>query len=74
MPEEESRKFEEVHKAYELCKKVFAPGFDIMDVAVEIEDKEEYEFCKLVHEHFLQKKQRKLYCHRGCKKSCVFGK
>ena len=56
----ESKKLKEVHKAYEMCRKVFLPSAEIMNVAVEIQDEEEYEFYKLVHEFFLQKKQREL--------------
>lgn len=58
MAMEESKKLKEVHKAYEQCKKVFAPGFEIVNVGAEIKDKEEYEFYKLLHEYFMQKKQR----------------
>lgn len=60
MAMEESKKLKEVHKAYERCKKVFAPGFEIVNVGAEIKDKEEYEFYKLLHEYFMQKKQREL--------------
>ena len=56
----ESQKLQEVHKAYKMCRQAFLPSTEIMDVAAEIHDEEEYEFYKLVHEFFLQKKQREL--------------
>ncbi len=60
MEKEENKKLKEVHKMYEQCKKVFTPGFEIVNVGADIEDKEEYEFYKLLHEYFMQKKQREL--------------
>ncbi len=60
MEKEVSKKLKEVHKAYELCKKVFEPGLVIVNVSKEIKDKEEFEFYRLLHEHFMQKRQREL--------------
>lgn len=54
------KKLEEIHKAYEQCKEVFSPSVGIIDVAVEITDEDEYEFYKLAHEFFFQKKQKEL--------------
>ena len=60
MTVENKEKLKEVHDAYEQCKKVFTPGFEIINVAADIEDAEEYEFYRMVHEYFLQKKQKEL--------------
>lgn len=53
-------KLEEVHKAYQMCREVFEPSFELMSICSEITDPEEYDFYKTVHEHFLQKRQREL--------------
>lgn len=60
MEEEVSKRLKEVHEAYEQCKKVFEPGFVIVNVGSEIKDKEEFEFYRVVHEHFMQKRQTEL--------------
>lgn len=57
---EEMKKIDEVHKAYEICKEVFSPTVGIIEAGSEIEDKEEYEFYKMAHEFFFQKRQKEL--------------
>ena len=57
---EEMKKIDEVHRAYEICKEVFSPTVGIIEVGSEIEDKEEYEFYKMAHEFFFQKRQKEL--------------
>ena len=57
---EEMKKIDEVHKAYEICKEVFSPTVGIIAAGSEIEDKEEYEFYKMAHEFFFQKRQKEL--------------
>lgn len=60
MNRKESKKLKEIREAYERCKEVFAPGFEIINIGTEIKDKEEYEFYRLVYEHFMHKRQREL--------------
>ena len=55
---EEMKKIDEVHRAYEICKEVFSPTVGIIEAGSEIEDKEEYEFYKMAHEFFFQKRQK----------------
>lgn len=57
---EGSKKLEEVHRAYRMCREVFEPSFELMSICSEITDPEEYDFYKMVHEHFLQKGQKEL--------------
>lgn len=57
---EEIKKIDEVHRAYEICKEVFSPKAGIIEAGSEIEDREEYEFYKMVHEFFFQKRQKEL--------------
>ena len=57
---EEMKKIDEGHRAYEICKEVFSPTVGIIEVGSEIEDKEEYEFYKMAHECFFQKRQKEL--------------
>lgn len=53
-------KLKEVHEAYEHCRKVFEPSEEIMRVSLEIEDKDEFEFYRMVHNYFMKKKQMEL--------------
>lgn len=57
---EPMKKLDEIHRAYEICKEVFSPTTGIIEAGAEIVDEDEYEFYKMAHEFFFQKRQKEV--------------
>lgn len=55
-----TEKLKEVHEAYENCKKVFEPSEEIIEVSLNIENEDEFEFYRTVHNFFMKQKQMEL--------------
>ena len=53
-----TEKTKEIHEAYENCKKVFEPSFALSEEVNNISDIEEKNFYILLHDFFLQQKQK----------------
>ena len=54
----EKEKTRQIHKVYQECRKVFEPSALLSDELSNIDDEAEKEFYVLLHDFFLQQKQR----------------